>query len=123
MIVSAAMTTALKLPAETPLQQLPPAPIRLSENEVQLRSEFEAAFNDTRRPGFDLHAAVWNVTDDLRHAGQSAESLVKRVKYIAAIPIAFHYRVGYRSAQLRLRDAVERAISLGIARYFTDEGG
>src|SRR6266581_5681479 len=77
-----AMTTALKLPAETPLQQLPPAPIRLSENEVQLRSEFEAAFNDTRRPGFDLHAAVWNVTDDLRHAGQSAESLVKRVKYI-----------------------------------------
>src|SRR5207253_729779 len=74
-------------------------------------------------PGFDLHAAVWNVTDDLRRAGQSAESLVKRVKYIAAIPIAFHYRIGYRSAQLRLRDAVERAISLGIARYFADEGG
>jgi len=117
------MSIALKLPAETGSQDLQPAPIRLSPNELRLRSEFEAAFNDTRRPGFDLHAVVWDVTDDLKRAHQSAEYVVKRVKYIAAVPIAFHYRVGYSAAQLRLRDTADHAISLAIARYFADEGG
>jgi len=116
------MSIALKLPPETS-SQLPPAPIRLSTNETRLRSEFEAAFKDAQRPGFDLHAAVWDVTDDLKREGQSAEYVVKRVKYIAAIPIAFHYRVGYGSAQLRLKDSVEQATSLAIARYFADGGG
>src|SRR6476620_71928 len=111
------MSTALKLAAGSLLAQ-PPTPIRFSENELGLRSEFEAAFNDAKRPGFDLHAAVWNVTDDLRREGQSAEYLVKRIKYIAAIPNAFHYRVGYKAAQLSLKDAVEDAISLAIERYF-----
>ena len=114
-----AMSTALKL-APTLLPE-PLAPMRFSENELRLRSEFEAAFNNTSRPGFDLHTAVWNVTDDLKRNGQSAENLVKRIKYIAAIPNAFHYRVGYKAAQLSLKDAVEHAISLAIARYFADE--
>ena len=114
-----AMSTALKL-AETPLSE-PPAPMRFSENELRLRSEFESAFSDASRAGFDLHAAVWNVTDDLKRDGQSAEYLVKRLKYIAAIPNAFRYRVGYKAAQLSLKDAVEQAISLAIARYFADE--
>ena len=117
-----AMSTALKLAAETPLPE-PPAPLRFSETELRLRSEFEAAFNDASRPGFDLNAAVWNVTDDLKREGQSAEYLVKRIKYIAAIPNAFRYRVGYKAAQLSLKDAVEHAVSLAIARYFPDEGG
>ena len=114
------MSSALKLAPETLLSEQP-APMRFSENELRLRSEFEAAFNDTKRPGFDLNAAVWNVTDDLRRDGQSAEYLVKRIKYIAAIPNAFHYRVGYKAAQLSLKDAVEEAISHAIARYFGDE--
>jgi len=117
-----AMSTALKIAAETPLPE-PPAPMRFSEIELRLRSEFEAAFNDAGRPGFDLDAAVWNVTDDHKRDGQSAEYLVKRIKYIAAIPNAFRYRVGYKAAQLSLKDAVEHAISLAIARYFTDDGG
>jgi len=115
------MSTALKLPAEVITPQV--APIRLSGNELRLRAQFEAAFNDTQRPGWDLHLAVWDVTDDLKHAGQPAESVVKRVKYIAALPVAFHYRFGYGPAHLRLKDTAERAISLAIARYFADERG
>jgi len=65
--------------------------------------------------------AVWNVTEELKRAGELPEAVVKRIKYIAAIPIAFHYRVGYKSAHARLTAAVNTAISLAIAWYFADE--
>ena len=48
---------------------------------------------------------------------------MKRIKYIAAIPIAFHYRVGYKPAHARLKATVSDAVSLSIAWYFADESG
>ncbi len=77
-----------------------------------------AAFNDTRQPGWELHIAVWDLTDELKAQDESVECVIKRIKYIAAIPIAFHYRVGYKPGHARLTEAVDRAITLAIARYF-----
>jgi hypothetical protein len=93
-------------------------PLRFSANEERLRSQFVGAFNDVRQPGFELYIAVRDVTDDLKRAGALPETVVKRVKYIAAIPIAFHYRVGYKGNRDRLKDTMAKAISLSIERYF-----
>ncbi|HEY8851474.1 MAG TPA: hypothetical protein VIM36_04780 [Gemmatimonadaceae bacterium] len=40
--------------------------------------------------------------------------------HIAAIPISFHYRAGYKPAQSRLMESVDKAVSLSIARDFAD---
>jgi hypothetical protein len=42
----------------------------------------------------------------------------RRIKYIGAIPVAFHYRVGYKGNRERLKDTMSKAISLSIERYF-----
>lgn len=93
--------------------------LRFSANEERLRSQFVGAFNDVRQPGFELYIAVRDVTDDLKNAGALPETVVKRIKYIAAIPIAFHYRVGYKGNRDRLKDTMAKAISLSIERYFS----
>jgi len=63
---------------------------------------------------------VWDLTDELKSDGELAEHVVKRIKYIAAIPISFHYRAGYKDAQSRLTGSVDKAISISIARYFAE---
>ena len=117
------MSLALKIPEAAPTNEPAPPPYKLSENELILRREFEAFFNNARKRGWQLHIAVWNVTEELKRAGEVPEAVLKRIKYIAAIPIAFHYRVGYESAHARLKAAVNTAISLSIAWYFADETG
>ena len=72
---------------------------------------------------YALARPIVDLTDELQTAGVSVTDVIKRIKYVAAVPISFHYRNGYRSAQLRLKDAAERAISVAIARYFTAGGG
>jgi hypothetical protein len=111
------MSLALKIPDAPPA---PPA-YRLSDTELKLRSQFVAAFNDTARLGWDLHIAVWALTDELRAMGDLPEAVVKRIKYVAALPIAFHYRAGYKPAHLRLKDSVRQAVSISIARYFAED--
>jgi hypothetical protein len=93
-------------------------PLRFSTHEDRLRNQFVAAFNDARQPGLALYVAVRDVTDDLKRAGALPETVVKRIKYIAAIPIAFHYRVGYKGNRNRLKDTMSKAISISIERYF-----
>jgi hypothetical protein len=115
------MSIALALSETAPAPELAPPPYRLSANELLLRSEFVAFFNNTRRHDWRLRIAVWNVTEELKRAGELPEAVVKRIKYIAAIPISFHYRVGYKPAHSRLTVAVNRAISLAIAWYFAEE--
>jgi hypothetical protein len=117
------MSLALKIPEAAPAHELAPPPYKLSANELILRNEFVAFFNNTRKRGWQLHIAVWNLTEELKRAGELPEAVVKRIKYIAAIPVAFHYRVGYESAHARLKAAVNTAISLSIAWYFADESG
>ena len=95
-------------------------PYRLSESELRLRSQFVAAFTDAPQSAWEMHTAVWDLTDEMKSDGELAESVVKRIKYIAAIPISFHYRAGYKAAHARLIDSVDHAISLSIARYFAD---
>ena len=116
------MSVALKI-FEPAAPHSPPPPIRLTPTETRLRDEFVASFNDTRRAGWYLQIAAVDLTDELKAAGASVTDMIKRIKYVAAVPISFHYRNGYRSAQLRLKDAAERAISVAIARYFTPGGG
>jgi hypothetical protein len=94
-------------------------PLRFSAHEERLRNQFVGAFNDARQPGLALYVAVRDVTDDLKRAGALPETVVKRIKYIAAIPIAFHYRVGYEGNRERLKDTMSKAISLSIERYFS----
>ena len=113
------MSTALKFPEASPTPVAPP-PIRLSPNEQRLRNQFVASFNDTRKPGLELYIAVRDVTDDLKRAGEMPEGVIKRIKYIAAIPIAFHYRAGYKSNRERLKETRSKAISLSIERYFLE---
>jgi hypothetical protein len=117
------MSFALKIPdvAATPTQAHPP--YRLAESELRLRSQFVAAFTDAPQSEWELHTAVWDLTDELKSTGELAEGVVKRIKYIAAIPISFHYRAGYKPAHSRLSDSVDTAISISIARYFADGGG
>jgi hypothetical protein len=117
------MSLALKIPDIAPSQAQAHPPYRLSENELRLRSQFVATFTDTPQPAWEMQIAVWELTDELKAAGELAEGVVKRIKYIAAIPISFHYRAGYKPAHSRLNDSVTKAISLSIARYFADEGG
>jgi hypothetical protein len=117
------MSHALQIPDIAPSQLQAHPPYRLSENELRLRSQFVATFTDNPQPAWELQTAVWDLTDELKSMGELAEGVVKRIKYIAAIPISFHYRVGYRSAHSRLADSVNKAISLSIVRYFADEGG
>jgi hypothetical protein len=113
------MSTALKFPEAAPTPVAPP-PIRLSPNEQRLRNQFVASFNDTRQPGLELYIAVRDVTDDLKRAGEMPEGVIKRIKYIAAIPIAFHYRAGYKSNRERLKETRSKAISLSIERHFLE---
>ena len=117
------MSLALKIPDAAPPHEPTHSSYKLSANELRLRNEFVGSFTDTRQPGWNLRIAVWDLTDELKRAGELPEAVVKRIKYIAAIPIAFHYRVGYESAHARLKDAVSKAISLSIAWYFADESG
>jgi len=112
------MSLALQILEAAPAPQPAHPPYRLSPNELRLRAQFVAAFNDTRQPGWELHIAVWDLTDELKSLGESAESVVKRIKYIAALPVAFHYRFGYRAGHARLTESVDSAITLAIARYF-----
>jgi hypothetical protein len=117
------MSFALPIPDAAPASPQSHPPYRLSENELRLRSQFVATFTDTPQPAWELQMTVWDLTDQLKDMGLPPEGVVKRIKYIAAIPISFHYRAGYRSAHLRLTDSVSKAITLSIARYFADEGG
>ncbi len=113
------MSIALKFPEATPTYLAPP-PIRFSPTEQKLRNQFVAAFNDTRQSSLELYIAVHDVTDELKRAGEMPEGVIKRIKYIAAIPIAFHYRVGYKGNRERLSETRSKAISLSIERYFLD---
>ncbi|HEX9606781.1 MAG TPA: hypothetical protein VF962_06085 [Gemmatimonadaceae bacterium] len=113
------MSIALKFPEAAPTHVAPP-PIRFSPNEQRLRNQFVAAFNDTRQSILELYIAVRDVTDELKRAGEMPEGVVKRIKYIAAIPIAFHYRVGYKGNSERLKETRSKAISLSIERYFLE---
>jgi hypothetical protein len=117
------MSFALHIPDAVPGAPQSHPPYKLSENELRLRSQFVATFTASPQPAWELQIAVWDMTDDLKAAGELAEGVVKRIKYIAAIPISFHYRAGYRSAHSRLADSVSKAISLSIARYYADAGG
>ena len=112
------MSLALQILEAAPAPQPAHPPYRLSPNELRLRAQFVAAFNDTRQPGWELHTAAWDLTDEMKNLGESVEAVIKRIKYIAAIPIAFHYRFGYRAGHARLTGAVDAAITLAIARYF-----
>ena len=112
------MSLTLKVPDSAARRPAAHPPYKLSDNELRLRGEFEAAFNDTRQPGWDLHVAVLDVVDELKARGESVEDIVRRIKYVAAIPIAFHYRVGYRPGHERLTKAVDRATALADKRYF-----
>jgi hypothetical protein len=114
------MSIALKVADAAPAYVPPPPPIRFSPNEERLRNQFVASFNDVRQVGLELYIAVRDVTDELKRAGELPEGVVKRIKYIAAIPIAFHYRAGYRSNRERLRDTRSKAISLSIESYFSE---
>ena len=112
------MSAALKTPDAAPDSTAIHQPYRLSENELRLRAEFVAAFNEAPHRGWELHIAVWNLTDEMKTSGESPEAVVKRIKYVAALPIAFHYRVGYEDGHARLKDVVDSAVTLSIARYF-----
>src|SRR3984893_18369615 len=113
------MSTALEILEAAPIP-VPPPPVRFSPNEQRLRNQFVASFNDTRQPGLELYISVRDVTDELKRAGELPEAVVKRIKYIAAIPIAFHYRAGYKSNRERLKETRSKAISLSIERYFSE---
>lgn len=113
------MTLALKAIDVAPA----PQPYKLSSRELKLREYFIAAFTDVEKPVWALRAAVWNVTDELKKAGESPEVVIKRIKYIAAIPISFHYRVGYEAGHSRLLEVTAKATSFCISRYFDDEEG
>ena len=69
--------------------------LRFSASKDRLREplSWRPSF-DVRQPALGLYLAVRDVTDELKRAGELPEMVVKRIKYIAAIPIAFHYRVG-----------------------------
>ena len=114
------MSIALKIPDAAPTHVPPPPPIRFSPREQRLRNQFVASFNDVRQLGLELYIAVRDVTDELKRAGELPEGVVKRIKYIAAIPIAFHYRVGYKGNRERLNETRSKAISLSIERYFSE---
>jgi hypothetical protein len=114
------MSLALRLQNVAPSDQQAHPPYRLSENELRLRGQFVAAFTDAPQSAWEMHTAVWDVTDELKAMGELAEGVVKRIKYIAAVPISFHYRAGYKPAQSRLIESVDKAISISIARYFAD---
>ena len=90
---------------------------------MRLRYYFLAAFNDANKPDWAMQLAVREVTDEMKKAGASIEAVIKRVKYVAAIPIAFHYRFGYDDAQSRLNHAVSTATSECIERYYEDTDG
>jgi hypothetical protein len=115
------MSLALKFPDVAPAQPQTPPPYRLAESELRLRTQFVAAFTDTPQSMWEMHTAVWDLTDELKSMGELAEGVVKRIKYIAAIPISFHYRAGYKTAHSRLVEAVNKATSISIARYFGDD--
>jgi hypothetical protein len=117
------MSLALQFPNVASSKSEAHPPYRLSEHELRLRSQFVAAFTDSPQSAWELNMAVWDLTDQLKAMGELAEGVVKRIKYIAAIPISFHYRTGYKPAQMRLTDSVDKAISLSIARYFADDTG
>jgi hypothetical protein len=117
------MSLALKIQDVAPSHPQAHPLYRLAESELRLRSQFVAAFTDTPQSAWEMHTAVWDLTDELKSMGELAEGVVKRIKYISAIPISFHYRTGYKPAQSRLVAAVDKAISLSIARYFADSGG
>jgi hypothetical protein len=111
----------MSLPLQT--SDAPPTtyqPYKLTERELKLRYYFLAAFNDVTEPDWAIWLAVCAVTDELKKAGDSVETVIKRVKYIAAIPIAFHYRHGYADAQSRLHQAVANATSLCIERFYEE---
>jgi hypothetical protein len=113
------MSLALKTADIGPI----PQPYKFTSRELKLRDYFIAAFTDVEKPVWALRAAVWNVTDELKKAGESPEGVIKRIKYIAAIPISFHYRVGYEAGHSRLLEVTAKATSFCISRYFADEGG
>lgn len=114
------MSLALRLQNVAPSDPQAHPPYRLSENELRLRGQFVASFTDAPQSAWEMHTAVWDVTDELKALGELAEGVVKRIKYIAAVPISFHYRAGYKPAQSRLIESVDKAISISIARYFAD---
>jgi hypothetical protein len=117
------MSLALPLPDVAPSRPQAHPPYRLADSELRLRNQFVAAFTDTPQSAWEMHTAVWDLTDELKSMGELAEAVVKRIKYISAIPISFHYRAGYKTAHSRLTEAVDKAISISIARYFADDSG
>jgi hypothetical protein len=112
----------MSLPLEIPYPVVaPPQPFfRLTAKEMRLRYYFLAAFNDAGKPDWAMQLAVREVTNEMKDAGAPIETVIKRVKYIAAIPIAFHYRFGYDDAQSRLLHAVSKATSECIERYYEE---
>ena len=110
------MSLALKTTDVVPTPTHPP--YKMTTRELKLRRYFIDAFNDVEKPEWAMRAAVCSVTDVMKDAGELPEGVIKRIKYISAIPISFHYRFGYKDGHDRLTLAVEKAISFCIARYF-----
>jgi hypothetical protein len=112
----------MSLPLQTPAAVFAPTQqsFRLTAQELRLRYYFLRAFNDAGKPDWAMLLAVREVTDEMKDAGAPVEAVIKRVKYIAAIPIAFHYRFGYEGAQSRLLHSVSKATSECIERYYED---
>jgi hypothetical protein len=106
------MSIALKTTDALPDQH----PYRLSTRELTLRYYFIAAFTGVDKSEWALRLAAWRVADELRELGSSPEAVAERVRYIAAIPLSFHFRRGYKDAHERLSAVVERAISMCFSR-------
>jgi hypothetical protein len=110
------MSLPLKTSDAAPTQQL----YRLTAKELKLRRYFIAAFNDAPKPEWAMQRVIRDLTDEMKSAGNPVEAVIKRVKYIAAIPVSFHYRFGYDEAHSRLTQTVSRATSLCIERYYEE---
>jgi hypothetical protein len=68
------MSVALKIPDATPFHP----PLKFSDNELNLRDEFIAAFNGTRTPGWELHIAVWGLTGATGGRGSRTNGIYER---------------------------------------------
>jgi hypothetical protein len=91
-------------------------PYRLSAHELALRYYFIAAFTGVEKSEWALRLAVWKVNGELQQSGLRRDAIIRRIQYIAAIPLSFHYRRGYKDAQTRLAQTVEKAAGFVVAR-------
>jgi len=70
------MSLALKLLDVAPSDSPAHLPYRLADSELRLRSQFVAAFTDAPQSAWEMHTAVWDLTDELKSKGELAEGVV-----------------------------------------------